>query len=385
MKTSVQDILANMALGRSIDVPLQNMQASVVAFTRNIVPTIVNIINKLPEIIKGVMSQVGPIIEEALNKINTDTFFGKILVNGLKLIEMLWKIREPLLVIGATMIVWRVLMDAIFVATTAMKIFGIVSGFVKGIMIAQRAAAVGTAIAIKGTAASSLAAAAGMKAYAIGAKIAAAAQAVFNAIMSVNPVVLVITAIIALIGIILVLTNKWKKVTDAVDGFFKKIHDMKGIGGVILNFLVAPFEMVWKVVRSVFDIFAAFKAGGFINGLKMIGLAILQFLVTPLQGVLETLSFLPFIGEINDKMKNWFETTRASLLAGGTTESEEEEDSAKSEAATAAPTRTAAIASSYSREESYTTNRVEIGLDEGLSVKNGAMEAPAFTLFTGRR
>lgn len=385
MKTSVQDILANMALGRSIDVPLQNMQASVVAFTRNIVPTIVNIINKLPEIIKGVMNQVGPIIEEALNKINTDTFFGKILVNGLKFIEMLWKIREPLLVIGATMIVWRVLMDAIFVATTAMKIFGIVSGFVKGIMIAQRAAAVGTAIAIKGTAASSLAAAAGMKAYAIGAKIAAAAQAVFNAIMSVNPVVLVITAIIALIGIILVLTNKWKKVTDAVDGFFKKIHDMKGIGGVILNFLVAPFEMVWKVVRSVFDIFAAFKAGGFINGLKMIGLAILQFLVTPLQGVLETLSFLPFIGEINDKMKNWFETTRASLLAGGTTESEEEEDSAKSEAATAAPTRTAAMASSYSREENFTTNRVEIGLDEGLSVKNGAMEAPAFTLYTGRR
>ena len=117
----------------------------------------------------------------------------------------------------------------------------------------------------------------------------------------------------------------------------------------------------------------------------MIGLAILQFLVTPLQGVLETLSFLPFIGEINDKMKNWFETTRASLLAGGTTESEEEEDSAKSEAATAVPTRTAAAATSYSREESFTTNRVEIGLDEGLSVKNGAMEAPAFTLFTGRK
>ena len=47
--------------------------------------------------------------------------------------------------------------------------------------------------------------------------------------------------------------------------------------------------------------------------------------------------------------------------------------------------KTAAMASSYSREESYTTNRVEIGLDEGLSVKNGAMEASSFTLYTGRR
>ena len=110
----------------------------------------------------------------------------------------------------------------------------------------------------------------------------------------------------------------------------------------------------------------------------------MEFLVSPLKGILDILSFLPMIGNILDRVSNWFETTRASLLAGGTTESEEE-DSAKSEAATAVPTRTAAAATSYSREENYTTNRVEIGLDEGLSVKSGAVEAPAFTLYTGRR
>ena len=51
----------------------------------------------------------------------------------------------------------------------------------------------------------------------------------------------------------------------------------------------------------------------------------------------------------------------------------------------AEPTRSAAVANSYSREESVTTNRVEIGLSDGLTVKNGATAAPAFTLQTGRR
>lgn len=296
-------------------------------------------------------------------------------------VQAAWAMRNVIMFAAGAVLFYRTAMN---VTVIAMKTFSVVSGFVKGVLLAQKAAAVGTAVAIKATGTASLAAAAGIKAYAIGAKIAAVAQALFNAVMNANPVVLIITAIIALIGIILVLINKWKSITDVVDGFFKKIHNIKGVGGAILNFLVAPFEMVWKIVRSVFDIFAAFKAGGFINGLKMIGLAILQFLVAPMQGLLQTLSFLPFIGELNDKMNNWFETTRANLLAGGTTE-DEEEDSATSEAAMAAPTRTAAIANSYSREESFTTNRVEIGLDEGLSVKNGAMEAPAFTLTTGRR
>ena len=520
MKTSAQDILANMALGRSIDVPLQNMQASVLAFSKNLVPAIVNIINTIPDVVKGVLAEVGPVIEQALGDIRSP--FGEILKTGLKIVKMLWDMRVPILAIGSVAIVWRLLMDAVYGVSKAMTIFGVVAGFVKGILIAHKAAAMGTAIAIKATGTASLAAAAGMKAYAIGAKIAAAAQALFNAVMSMNPVALVVIAIVALIGLILVLTNKWKTVTDAVDGFFTRIRDMKGIAGIILNLLISPFELAWKVIRSVFDIFAAFKAGGFINGLKMIGLsvlqlltapfliafktirsifgafkagnflkeikvigsaiqnifsglkeswflseiremgikivqflispfvrikeaiqnvfsafknggflegiktlgatildflvspfkhiweifqtifsmfksgsiisglkkiglAILEFLVSPLKGILDILSFLPMIGNILDRVSNWFETTRASLLAGGTTESEEEEDSAKSEAATAVPTRTAAAATSYSREENLTTNRVEIGLDEGLSVKSGAVEAPEFTLYTGRR
>ena len=99
-----------------------------------------------------------------------------------------------------------------------------------------------------------------------------------NAAFAANPIGFVIVAVTALVGIILVMTNHWKQVTMAVDGFFEKISNMHGIGGAILQFLARPFEIAWKMIRSVFDFFAAFKEGGFINGIKMLGLSILQFI-----------------------------------------------------------------------------------------------------------
>ena len=386
MKTSVQDLLANMALGRSIDVPLKNMQDSVIAFTRNIVPAVVNIINQLPTIIKGVMSQVSPIIENAISKI--DSPFGPILVGGLKVIKMLWGMRVPILAIGAAAIGWRLLMDGIFMATKAMKAFEIVSGVVKGVQIAHRAAIMGTTVAIKAQGASTIAARIGMKAYAVGAKIATAAQWLFNAAMNANPIGLIVAGVVLLIGLIVVLTGKWQKVTAAVDGFFERIRNMKGIGGAILKGLVAPLEFVWNSIRGIFDTINAFKVGGFIAGIKMLGLSILQMLAAPIEALLESISWIPGLRWIHDKIDGWFDKTRAGILAGSAagdagTLPPSDEDS--SDIAMTPPTQTAAMANSYSREESVTTNRVEIGLDEGLSVKSGAMAAPAFTLRTGRK
>ena len=54
-------------------------------------------------------------------------------------------------------------------------------------------------------------------------------------------------------------------------------------------------------------------------------------------------------------------------------------------AASADPNATAAQANSYSRSESVTTNRLEVGLADGLEVKNGSAAAPNFTLYTGGR
>lgn len=380
MKTSMTDILANMTLGRSIEVPLKNMQESVLAFAKNIVPAVVNIINQLPSLIKGVMAEVSPIIEQSLGQIHSP--FGEILVAGLKVIQMIWALRKVIIAVGVAAFAWRILMDGIYGVTKALQLCNAIAKFSKGIMLAHQAAIHGTTIAIKAKTSADLAAAAGMKVYAVGAKIATAAQWLFNAAMAANPVGLVIAGIVLLVGIILVLTNKWKAVTDAVDGFFAKIRNMTGVGGAILKFLVTPFETAWRMIRSVFDIFAAFKAGGFLNGLKMIGLAILQWLVAPLQGMLQALSFLPGIGTLSEKMNNWFDTTRQNLLNGGGLPKTEEDEAA---VAGAAPTASAAAANSYSREESVTTSRVEVGLADGLEVKNGSAAAPNFTLNTGGR
>lgn len=311
------------------------------------------------------------------------------IVNVLQnVVQTAWKLRGPILFIVGTSVAWKTLTFAIVGVMKAMQAVNIVTSVAKGIMIAHKAAVVGTTVAVNAANASTMAAAIGMKLYGAGAKIATAAQWLLNAAMSANPIALVIIGITALIGIILVLTNKWKAVTAAVDGFFAKIHEMKGVGGVILTWLVTPLEVVWKMVRSVFDIFAAFKAGGFINGIKMIGLSILQFICAPLQGILNMLSFIPGIGGLSDKMNSWFENTRANLLNGSSTDEAgglPAESAQEAEIATAAPTQTAAQANSYSREETVTTNQLQIGLEKGLTVTSGTVPAPAFTLNTGRR
>ena len=177
---------------------------------------------------------------------------------------------------------------------------------------------------------------------------------------------------------------------SAVDGFFAKIRNMKGIGGAILQTLVAPLELVWNAIRGIFDTINAFKVGGFIAGIKMLGLSILQMIAAPIQAILEAVSWIPGLGWLHDKISGFFENARNSILAGsgasdsaaGGLPAESEADAATS---MAEPTKSAAVANSYSREESITTNRVEIGLSDGLTVKNGATAAPAFTLQTGRR
>lgn len=293
-----------------------------------------------------------------------------------------WKFRGVIIAVVGAMVAWKTAMTAIVVGAKVMQGFNLVMAFGKGIMIAYRAAAVGTTVAIKAQGAASTAAAMGMK-------VATAAQWLWNAAMTANPIGLVIAGVVALVGIIVVLAGKWQKVSEAVDGFFAKIRGMKGFGGMILQQLAAPLELVWNIIRGLFDTINAFKVGGFIAGIKMLGLSILQMIASPIQAILESISWIPGMEWLHNKISGFFENTRNSILAGsGATDSagglpaESEADAA---ASMAEPTRSAAVANSYSREESVTTNRVEIGLSDGLTVKNGATAAPAFTLQTGRR
>lgn len=293
-----------------------------------------------------------------------------------------WKFRGVIIAVVGAMVAWRASMTAIVVGMKLMKAFNLVMAFGKGIMIAYKAASVGTTVAITTQGAASVAAAAGMK-------VAAAAQWLWNTAMAAAPIVLIIAGVVALVKIIVVLVGKWQAVSEAVDGFFAKIRGMKGFGGMILQQLAAPLELVWGIIRGLFDTINAFKVGGFIAGIKMLGLSILQMIASPIQAILESISWIPGMEWLHNKISGFFDNARNSILAGsGATDSagglpaESEADAA---ASMAEPTRSAAVANNYSREESVTTNRVEIGLSDGLTVKNGATAAPAFTLQTGRR
>ncbi len=327
-------------------------------------------LKKLTEAVNNFDPQ--PLINAALKIVDT---FSQMVMTA-------WKFRGVIFAIVGAMVAWRASMTAIVVGMKLMQAFNVVMAFGKGIMIAYKAAAMGVTVAIKAEGAAAIAAAAGMK-------VAAAAQWLWNIAMLANPIGLIIGGVIALIGIIIVLIGKWQAVTAAIDGFFERIRNMKGFGGAILRTLVAPLELVWNMIRGIFDTINAFKVGGFIAGIKMLGLSILQMIAAPIQAILEALSWIPGMEWLNDKITGFFDKTRNSILAGsgagdsaGGLPAESEADTATS---MAEPTKSAAVANSYSREESITTNRVEIGLSDGLTVKNGATAAPAFTLQTGRR
>lgn len=216
-------------------------------------------------------------------------------------------------------------------------------------------------------------------------KVMTAVQAAFNAVLAANPIGAIVTGIVLLIGLIVVLTGKWQAVTAAVDGFFSKIRNMSGIVGAILRVIVAPLELVWNQVRGIFDIINAFKVGGFIAGIKMIGVAILQCLCAPVEALLSMLSNIPVVGDMfagwNDRMHNWIEGMRADILAMNGADEADPSEEAES-AFIPPPSASDAAATSYS--ESVTTNRLEVALDERLSGRMVGRPAPVFSIYAGR-
>lgn len=253
-----------------------------------------------------------------------------------------------------------------------------VIGVVAGAMMLWRTATMAAAVAIK--------------LQVLWTKIATVAQWALNAALDANPIGAIIIAIAALIAIVALLVSKWNAITSAVDGFFKKIRDMEGVGGKILRFLVAPLEMVWNKARGVLDVLSAFIHGGFVAGIKMIGVAILQYVLAPVEALLQQLSIIPVIGDKfadwNNRMHDWLDGMRADILAGNETENEESE-APGSDLSMTPPTMpdfaAAQAMESMSREESVTTNRLEVSLAPGLAVRPVARLAPAFTLYSGRR
>lgn len=211
-------------------------------------------------------------------------------------------------------------------------------------------------------------------------KVVKVAQAALNAAFVASPIGWIVVGIVALIVILAVLANKFKAVREKIDGFFGAIKKVPVVGGA-LKLLIWPLEAIWKLARGLSDTFNAFKFGGFINGIKMLGLAFLDMLFTPVSAFLELLAKIPVIGDmfagVDGKIHDWIEKTRADLLAVRREEKEEA-------VTTPPPTATDAAASSYSMQESTTTNRLEVAMAAGLEGRMVGKPAPVFSIYAGR-
>ena len=248
MKTNVQDILAKMALGQDIKPSLENLQESVLAFAHNIVPAIVAILNQLPDLVSGVLSTVGPVIEQALGDIRSP--FGEILIAGLKVIKMIWDLKVPILAIGGLFMAWHGIVDVILLITKAMKVWEIGTRVLEGIQAAHNAVLWGTTVAIEAQGGAAVAASVGMKIYSVASSIAAGATTAFstamgflNAVFVASPIGWIVLAIVAaiglLVGIIVVCVKHWDSISAA----------LKKFGEAALNIL----STVWNAITGFFS------------------------------------------------------------------------------------------------------------------------------------
>lgn len=248
MKTNIQDILAKMALGQDIKPSLENLQESVLAFAHNIVPAVVAILNQLPDLVSGVLSAVGPVIEQALGDIRSP--FGEILIAGLKVIKMIWDLKVPILAIGGLFMAWHGIVDVILLVTKVMKGFEIVTRVLEGIQVAHNAALWGTTVAIEAQGGAAVAASVGMKIYSVASSIAAGATTAFstamgflNAVFVASPIGWIVLAIAAaiglLVGIIVICVKHWDSISAA----------LKRFGEAALNIL----STVWNAITGFFS------------------------------------------------------------------------------------------------------------------------------------
>lgn len=500
MKTNVQDILANMALGRSIDVPLANMKESVLAFAHNIVPAIVNIMNQLPDVAAAVINAVGPVIKQALADIKSP--FGEILVLGLKVVQTIWDLKYPILAIAGAFMLWHGIVDIIFVIVKAFKAWEIAMRVVEGIQAAQQAAAWGAAVAVQAQGAALTAANIGMKLYAIGTGIATAASTAFTtattaltAAIAANPIGAIIMGIVAaiavLIGIIALCVKHWdtiaaalKRAGDwfvnlgntitsfisgawtAITGFFSKIYHafmtflfgenaaaaeefiasifekigsffagiwektvsfFSGIWEAVSSFFVSIGEAtagfaasIWEKITGFFDgilekaagflagiwesvggwivslqgllqplfdwigglfdgivamwrgLASVFQSEGLVGVFKRIGIGMLSFVLGPIEKILNALTWIPGVG---GTIGAWADNL--AEMRGGFSE---QASFTNTQIAQQEPTQSAAAASSYSRQDNYTANSLDIRLAKELEADSYGSIAPAVTL-----
>lgn len=121
----------------------------------------------------------------------------------------------------------------------------------------------------------------------------------WNAALAANPVGLIIAGVAALIALIVVAIKKFDQWGAGILAFLGPI-----------GWLIIAIKTLYKHWDSIKK---AFTDGGIIEGLKRIGMAILDMLLVPVQQLLEILSYIPGLGHLAQKGADVIKEFRGKL------------------------------------------------------------------------
>ncbi len=120
-------------------------------------------------------------------------------------------------------------------------------------------------------------------------KAAAAAQWLWNAALLANPIGLIIIAIAGLIAGIILLIKHWDYVKEKIDSWSNSaIYQILSVIFPLLKIieLIAFFQDRWEGIKK------SFSEGGFLEGMKAIGAAILSLIIKRLEVIMKTIARL---------------------------------------------------------------------------------------------
>lgn len=276
--------------------------------------------------------------------------------------QVIWALRGPIIaIVGAITLYKTVIMGTVI----AMKAWEAIQVIIKAAQIGWIAITQGLAVAKGALTAAVTAETAAMTAETGATTAATAAQTGFNLAMLANPITWIVLGIIALIAVIVALAMNWDKVTAAMKTAWEWI---KNVASAIWDTLVGALQSVWEPFSKIIG---AFQGGGFLAGIKQIGVAILNYVLTPIKAILGALSKIPGIGGKFEGMKNGIDDWIAGMSYQG------------EEGVTTDGPVTQADRTVYSESNSTSNSNVTIGLEKGLTAQTSG-PAPGVTINTGR-
>ena len=355
MSAAFKNVLGNMALGRDIKPALASLGETIGSFAKNLVPMVVNTVKAIPDFFKAMVPEIKKAWNDAADEIGGPV--GGLMSKISKLLDTIWSLRKPIIVISGLVLAWKTGMTAFVavmgVAKGAMAAWNTVVGIAKGVQLAHAAAVTGSSVAIAGQGTSVVAAKVGMALYTAATTAAtgvttafSTAAGVLNSVFVASPIGLIVTTITALVGVTAACVTHWEE-----------------WGSLVIN-LLGPIGSLISMIKAIADswdlVTAAFKNNGILAGLRSISAALVKGILEPLIALFDWLSGLPWVGEYignaADKMREW----QANATAW--------------QEAAAAPAATSEVApislaerAIYNSERIINESNMTISLDKGLT------------------